>query len=78
MGEKTDRWEPSPGGEWEREGSGWVRVGATRKDVEAYRDRLPRAVGIIANHPTTIELADGRVQITLTAEEWRQIREAAK
>lgn len=32
----------------------------------------------LANHPTATELADGRVQITLTAEEWRAVREASK
>lgn len=32
----------------------------------------------LANHPTTTELEDGRVQITLSAEEWRAIREASR
>lgn len=46
-----------------------------RAEIEA---PLRERIALIANHPTTTELPDGRVQITLTKEEWERVGEAAR
>ena len=47
-----------------------------RERWAAYQTRW--ALQMVAKHPTTTELPNGRVQITLEPQEWERIREAAR
>ena len=58
----------------ERDGDNYIAISRLASHLGA----MLLLIAQIAYHPTATELADGRVQVTLTAEEWRAIREASR
>lgn len=49
--------------------------GVVRWTCEKRAAEMRERIALVTTHPTTTGLPDGRVQVTLTAEEWAKVRE---